>query len=255
MQLPRLHQLTRASQGREHPPQMRQRGHESHTIESLRNTAPDRFAGFVHTPVPSGKLVLHAGTKARHVLDRSRDVRYFPSVQRSLEHFSDVLDGLAPQPCEGPRHQRTSQVDPLLPKVIAVILQRSAQEAQQQPIGHVAHEVGLATLDVGRPPNVRQQLLLKQFPCVLYAHISRCSHCRAALGNIVKSHLLGADWRSILNGESAGIDHAKVTHVEHYSLQDVPVCHDAHRSQHDHQRNLRAEVRTGAHQLTSAVGL
>mmetsp|Transcript_25103 Transcript_25103/g.72303 ORF Transcript_25103/g.72303 Transcript_25103/m.72303 type:complete len:422 (-) Transcript_25103:220-1485(-) len=234
---------------------MRQRGHERQTVKPLRDARPHGLPGLVLAPVACGKLVLHASGHARCHLERLGDVGRLAPVQLPLQGLPEVLDGLAPEPRPRGRDQGPGQVDPLLAEVISVIFQVSAKVAQQQPVAHVADEVCLARLDVGRPPDVRQQLLLQQLPRILDAHVARGAHGRAALRQEVQCQLLRVDGRRVLDRVAARVQHREVAEVVDDALQDVLVRDDAEPAEHDDEGHLHAEVRAGADELAAAVRL
>mmetsp|Transcript_106182 Transcript_106182/g.298541 ORF Transcript_106182/g.298541 Transcript_106182/m.298541 type:complete len:294 (-) Transcript_106182:253-1134(-) len=218
VQLPRLRQFTGSRQRRDHAPEMRERRHERQPVEALRNTRPHRLARFVLTPVACGELELQACGEARVVLDHLVDLRCAAAIEGLLQRLPQVLDRLAPQPCERRRHERSRQINAFLTEVVTVVLADTTAQTSEQSVRHVTREISLPHFAKRMPANVRQQLLLQQLASVLHTHVASRAHCRASLGDEIQRHFLRADRGRILNRIPARSQHRNVAEIVNDAL-------------------------------------
>ena len=158
MQLTGLGLLSGSCQWSIAPSQMRQGRRIRQPIQHLRNTRLGRHA--LVSPIASRQTVLEA---VRDVIafDGGSDVEVLAFVQTPLQVLSYIFSEFAEQYAEQSAQQRAGQIQPLLPKMIAIVFVGAAQPAHEQLVNRVANEESLFVLAMFFSPHVWQHFLLQ----------------------------------------------------------------------------------------------
>jgi hypothetical protein len=173
VQLARLGNLAVAADRRVAPPQMRQRRGKRVAVQDLRDTRPGLHRLLLVAPVagreriletvrdgrrPDGRVqlerlarldALSTGGRGEGVNAEQRKPRATETWRQAhlLQVPVDVLRELLEEHAEEAGEERAGEVEALLAEVIAVVELAPLERGEQEPVDHVAKEVGLLGLE------------------------------------------------------------------------------------------------------------
>lgn len=157
----------------------------------------------------------------------------------------DIPRQLPEQHSEERSQKRARQVKPLSTKVISIVQFAPLQSSKQEPVDHVAKEVGLLVEVVGHHGDVRQHLLLEDLLSVAQPPIPLEAGGGAAPADEVERDRLVLDGESLLDGRLEHLKQLGVVPVVADVLEDVAVRNDAEGAEDDHDWDVGLDVRQG----------
>mmetsp|Transcript_4384 Transcript_4384/g.10739 ORF Transcript_4384/g.10739 Transcript_4384/m.10739 type:complete len:763 (+) Transcript_4384:725-3013(+) len=242
VELPGFGQLPFPSDRRIQPPQMGQRRRKCKPVEHLRNPGPHRGLR-VSSPVARRKRVLQAIRDDSRLDGATRKADVAVLVIFTLEIPHGIPVELPKQLPEEPTHERSGQIQALVPKMITIIGGSATQGHRQQSVDHVSQEIRLLELVSFVDPDVGQELPPQNVPRKSDPALAHGVLVGATLADEIECDALIHDARGLLDGGHERRHHFVVLEIVHDVAHHFAIVLEAERPEDDDDGNVLLDVR------------